>query len=1512
MRISVCRIPLLLAISWLAVVGLLRVPEARATVGPPVLVTLDGPAGPAVRGQPWSGTLRIVSSEAGLVHDFHVHGSSWGLIDWGSQQEFPLQAGVPIDLPFSGTPLEGPFPLVASFRFGAMEGHVTLDLSAEAWAIGQGPAPAVKIPGGAVSPPPAGASVMLSPPLPETVLAADIGRLDQSDGDPGKGPRPIRVRGRFAYQNRDGVFVGADGVTVRVYHQQSVIDALLVATVTDPWGRFDVTFNWTGSDDPDLYLNFGLFSGRVQVKSASWIDLLTAGPHQWRTGTVMDYPGNDLDFGDQGPGDAPAARQAVHLFTNLTRAWRWLAVRGYDAPAVTARFPSEWWPQYAANLPFIGDTIFMRGGPDNVTFGWNDGTHVHEYGHHFVNRLATPVSPDYGNGICDTPNAGHCMWCQETDHDAFSEGFPNWLADIVTRSLATDYGTPTLTARPQEMLGNCIDSSGNPCPCDPLLTEGFLGAVLRDIEDATQDAHGAFAGGNDELALGEDEILHVVTVDRPTTPVEFLQDFSSRYPQVREQLWATAKNSGYELDTLPPGVVSNLASSTHTPGGLASPAPRIALEWTPAADEMSGIAGYSILVLPFPATIGPDNVAEIGRETSYTTGTLTAGNWWFSIRAIDRSGKASESFAQIGPLGISNPVPNDLRHEVPFGWNWSGPIAVRSTPDATAGSALNSATLPGDAEFYVNNLIYNFGAPTVNFSYSLLSLDGEYPFFGASWLVPSLPGYTPSAKLNVPFSATGGRHTVAIQIDSSDFIAETDEVNNLFGQQFVWIPATIAVGTPVARLSPPLRDGGGGAVPGGLLWDNCDGVRFAAAPATGHWWNVAWLHAADNAIDFDLGLHPPATSVNGGFQNPVAWSAWGAGYLDFVVLDNHQVPAGNWDLGVVNYSGVYRNYRLGVEGSAPLNLGDAPAADLAQDEMLRVWDVAVPGGVPVSVVADLHDPSQGQIHLAWFGAATTTAARSGAAATAVSDAGGRARLDLGVLPAGSYGLVLFREPNRGNQKQVAGAPAKALNPPLDIVLSVTPTPADYRPFLAGGWAAPLVPRPTADGVFYNVPAPTTLIGGAATYLNLAAINSGNGPGAVIPAGVRVDGQPQANLLMTVGSGLGYATLNSSPQVTVGGGRHTLSMKLDPLDAESEMYETNNVYGEPWIWSPPTVAAQSPVVRPAPPALDGGWTEITTLAPFHPNCDGLRTPTPGEAGWTGSFVAVAVVPGPASDVDLNLHEVSTGPKSGFADPLASSAWSAGCSDYVLANFQATASRTLDAGIVRWMGSESCTIEAVGSTLLPPGGEHGPFAVAGGHILRIHELDLAAGLYRIELENVSGIVDWGLTLHDAQAPYGGKLPLQVERIADAAGSGGGEILMVGIERSGRYGLAVWKSGATDLAQAGEYRLVVTAGASTTPTAVTPGVQAALRSARPNPFNPRTTIAFELGRDGRASLVVYNLRGERVRGLLSADFAAGTVEAVWDGTDDAGRRVAGGIYTVRLEALGVVDERKISLVK
>ena len=75
--------------------------------------------------------------------------------------------------------------------------------------------------------------------------------------------------------------------------------------------------------------------------------------------------------------------------------------------------------------------------------------------------------------------------------------------------------------------------------------------------------------------------------------------------------------------------------------------------------------------------------------------------------------------------------------------------------------------------------------------------------------------------------------------------------------------------------------------------------------------------------------------------------------------------------------------------------------------------------------------------------------------------------------------------------------------------------------------------------------------------------------------------------------------------------------------------------------------------------------------------------------------------------------------------------------------------------------------------------------------------------------------------------------------------------------------------------------------------------LIGAVPNPCNPETTIHFETATAQRIRIVVYGVSGDEVRALLDEPVPAGPNSVLWHGDDARGRRVASGIYVVRMGA-------------
>ena len=90
-------------------------------------------------------------------------------------------------------------------------------------------------------------------------------------------------------------------------------------------------------------------------------------------------------------------------------------------------------------------------------------------------------------------------------------------------------------------------------------------------------------------------------------------------------------------------------------------------------------------------------------------------------------------------------------------------------------------------------------------------------------------------------------------------------------------------------------------------------------------------------------------------------------------------------------------------------------------------------------------------------------------------------------------------------------------------------------------------------------------------------------------------------------------------------------------------------------------------------------------------------------------------------------------------------------------------------------------------------------------------------------------------------------------------------------------------------------------------------ALRVSYPNPFNPVTTIPYEVPPPGgRVQIAIYNVQGQQVRTLRSGFEPPGYRSVVWQGRNDRGGPVATGVYFVRMAAPGFVETRKLVLLK
>jgi hypothetical protein len=853
--------------------------------------------------------------------------------------------------------------------------------------------------------------------------------------------------------------------------------------------------------------------------------------------------------------------------------------------------------------------------------------------------------------------------------------------------------------------------------------------------------------------------------------------------------------------------------------------------------------------------------------------------------------------AMLGPATASRAqLPNLTYWYVP---EWDYPFCPTDGPH-TPPEVRVPAVLPGNQNtIYLHFLGWNDGtAATPTGFHGDLLLDGIDIGDYSGAIIPPGGGFY-AVDLG-PTSIRGGRHTLEIQHDSLNNITESNENDNDWAHQFIFSPLLLADATPATRGAPPNRFGGWSSIVDGSTIDvNCDGFRFSS---TG-WWNVVTVRAFSANDDYDCDLHYPSSGSENGFTGLLAGSGDIEGHLDAIVVNRNMEGIQTWDVGVTNYSNGTSQFEIEKVISAPLASGDSIVVHFDAGEYLKVWDTYIwpadAGWLTVAadvleqagpVVVGLFEPTFGYGGLTDFTAAQP------------SDDLGRARLHYEFTGGSYYGLVLMRHP-------MAGGAA------MDVTLDFDAPRPDLVPAALFGWSAPFVPRPLPDGTPGAVSSPDTLHGYTPdTYFNLAFANGGPLPADPVYVQWYRDGRDYYSWVLGPVSlppfdAIGY---NDPMPWNVPGGRHTFTFFVESQEVIDEVFEDNNVYGEQFCWSPLEIPEGAIHAQPYPPIWYGGHSTITTGEPLYANCDGFRFA--GGGGW---WQAMVLNQGGPDDYDIQLFEPLAGAKNGFASGLAGSYWIEGDTDYVIVNYNVLGAGVFDAGVDNYnSGTSDYTVQHVASQILSigEGGTFGPYVLTESRMLHLWDIYLEADVYTFALDNPASEIDFGLSLHPADLAFLGRLDVLPGGSSWLNGPGGDEWISVTAPFAGWYCLAVFKSRTDDFPLVGEYVLRAGRGPVGVPETGQDRVPevTALASIYPNPFNPRTTIAFDLSGSGPVVLSVYDLQGALVRRLVQTDLPAGRHQAVWDGADDSGHRVASGVYMSRLEAGGKVGLRKMVMLK
>jgi len=118
--------------------------------------------------------------------------------------------------------------------------------------------------------------------------------------------------------------------------------------------------------------------------------------------------------------------------------------------------------------------------------------------------------------------------------------------------------------------------------------------------------------------------------------------------------------------------------------------------------------------------------------------------------------------------------------------------------------------------------------------------------------------------------------------------------------------------------------------------------------------------------------------------------------------------------------------------------------------------------------------------------------------------------------------------------------------------------------------------------------------------------------------------------------------------------------------------------------------------------------------------------------------------------------------------------------------------------------------------------------------------------------------------------------------------------------------------DVIMAGEAGKEVSSFSSTFDVSFVTPKKTSLSENYPNPFNPSTTIKYELSQAGMVSVIVYDLKGAEVTTLVNENQEADYYNILWNGLNSNGQAVASGRYIVKMTAPGFSKTITMTLLK
>lgn len=1482
-------------IALLALTLLAAAVPAEATVSlNPIKFRLERPERLPSAGREFAVTLVVEAARAIDVSGLALAGPGWSGVRMDGGDAFALKAGEVRRLTVLATPDAGYGKLTVTAEAAGRTVEKAFDLSREAYA-GIMPSDSDLLPPHRLLS--AGGEKFPGEPsltLAEMTALAGFEEAPAADQDKAL---PCTVTGRLVYWHANqNTWLPAAFATVWAWVYPPTGLYYSVGTQrTNEVGEFSIQV----PDGVSIAVGFSATSNAVVVQEDNFVEddyvwitprvSIPVGMTQYHTGILSPNTHNG----------------ALHICTVITYAQNQYRDLGFDVTRIDTQWPDD---EGSLFTTAFHEVHLASGGE------WDDGTICHEYGHYWHHMHAHDVEIDYCNGVCDDGDrCGHCGWCPEDDKVAWIEGG----AQILSR-LSTEY----LQDRVQfNVVHKGIDAVDDSPDCDWIpwdieyVVAGAAWDMIDDDQGTETDNFRTDALGRtvyDQLNLETADMLHLLADYCPAEghepyrwpglfrcAAEYIDNLG-RPDATREMLWETLKNWDLDLDESSPGAPQNLTTSF--PQGTTTTIAMGGFHWEKADDDMSGACAYSVSLTP-NAPVLPDHVVDTTNLYWWPEDPLTPGTWYFTVTAMDRTGKWSIDYASYGPIIIAAQGPADLEPYTLAGW--TAPLVLRSTAaPAAPDPVVQTNFIQGD------NVYFNWG--------EINNGTGSSGSFKDVFFVDDAAVYTSDIRLLGAGVSSGsrnkgpvnlgviGRHTVRVEVDGEGVVAESQEGDNDYARQFVFSVPALELDETIARPGGlPDAAAGQDRLPTGMTaYPNCDGfdVPLCLFP------ELVWAVPDDYRDPIALRLHTGQTDQTG-FSAALVTSLSAPDRPAAVIQNPAETLLTDYAVSVMDQEGKGATYRIHRELVHMFALPDTIPESMGSGDAVDFYYTYNGLGRNAWFTVKLENAGSGTARLMFFDPGFVMGTLADANVT-MSCATGDTIYHNTYLEPGDMALtVVTRDPR--------------LTQAMDYVISAYEAKPDLVAATPTGWFANLVPQ---VGLPYPgsgpVPAPTRLAGNAdSTGFYWSLLN--DSPDAGIPTGlqrkVELDGEYLFGSIFIDQLPPGYEVrIAQSGLRNVRGGRHTLVHRINYGRGIDEDDYTNNHHGRQWVWEPGVLVTGATHTLALPPGLYGGMTHLTE-GTSAPNCDGYRFNTTLASRQEALLVAYGQ--GTVADVDLGLYE-SADVKEGFTDPKALSVWSGPEGDFVLRYMVGSGTFTSYLGVRRGSGLP------VGSVVLrartdtswwnsAPGTSRSGIIEADTFVDDFI-LPLQPGLYRFTL--ISPDAPLGFSLHDVSDGYSAKSDYMPEAAAWQSDAEPGQdvdfVVRIPDPAPARMALVIWRREASTSAQAAAWTVSIGTdvtgvddGGGTVPRiAVSRLVEAA-----PNPFNPRTSIAFETATEGSCELTIHDLRGRQVRKLVSGNVSRGRHTADWDGLDEAGQRAPSGVYMVRMAiAAETVGLLKLTLLK